>query len=513
MLNAIFPYRWLSQMLAGEARRTHPRGRIGRTGRRRRCKLPPEKVSGRTQSGASFISAIGRARLPVGAGKSAADGPAKRKANNPPSNSYNSKWKPNILYNDNVCFLRPDSERGFQGLPNGPIVPISENPTWRRTSQETLQRRPGIPRSGAHKQRYSVGNAPSPRDRIALRIARPGPLPSAPQNAQRDIIEAGKHQYAQPLHRILSAAPGGGVWPPPRRATAQGGPQADGARDSKARDRENAQGVGPDGALPGWGVSDSRLDCQQGQKASRSCLTAARVRPRGALSSELQFAPGLYRSLTSGAPKAHLKPPARLSAQVYAISALFSGFLAPCAYALTPSKTTETYATMRNTIRAQMGRKAADMGRLLAIDFEQDAINSASPAFPRMTPACCYFQLRRKFTATCVNTTSAGKRAPGPDFKIRVEMVSVIASLSGFEMMGPLFGDGDRDIAAYFGRTYVGQRAGAMRMRPMIRIDLRHVRNRMGAGDPRANNAAGSLSDGFPSGGRCGAPSAGLGIC
>ena len=69
--------------------------------------------------------------------------------------------------------------------------------------------------------------------------------------------------------------------------------------------------------------------------------------------------------------------------QVYAIRALFSGPLIPCACDPLPYKTTETHAAMWNAIRALAGDGAADMERSLAIDFEQDAINAAPSAFPR----------------------------------------------------------------------------------------------------------------------------------
>ena len=58
-----------------------------------------------------------------------------------------------------------------------------------------------------------------------------------------------------------------------------------------------------------------------------------------------------------------------------------------------PNKTTETHATVRNAIRAQVGEESADMARLLTIDFELDAINAASAAFPRATFAWSYCHL------------------------------------------------------------------------------------------------------------------------
>ena len=73
--------------------------------------------------------------------------------------------------------------------------------------------------------------------------------------------------------------------------------------------------------------------------------------------------------------------------QVYTIHALVSGFLIHCACDLLPNKTTETYDTMRNAIRAQLGDEVSDAGRLLTIDFEQASINADSATFPWMALA------------------------------------------------------------------------------------------------------------------------------
>ena len=85
-------------------------------------------------------------------------------------------------------------------------------------------------------------------------------------------------------------------------------------------------------------------------------------------------------------------------------------------------------------------------------------------------------------------------------------MLSAIAFLpvedaaAGFETMGPLFGNNDQDLHAYFERRYVGRRVGAGRRPPLFIIDLRNVRNRMGAGALRKNNAAEAFRNGFSSG-------------
>ena len=85
-------------------------------------------------------------------------------------------------------------------------------------------------------------------------------------------------------------------------------------------------------------------------------------------------------------------------------------------------------------------------------------------------------------------------------------MLSAIAFLptegdvEGFDTIGPLFENDEQDLLGYLERTYVGRRAGAWRMPPLFRIDLRHVRNRTGAGALRTNNAVEAPRDGFTSG-------------
>ena len=196
----------------------------------------------------------------------------------------------------------------------------------------------------------------------------------------------------------------------------------------------------------------------------------------------------------------------RLWVQVYTIHALVSGFLIPCAYALLPNKTTETYATMWNAIRAQVGDEAADADRLLTVDFEQASINAASAAFPRMTFAGCYFHLGQSVYRNLQQHGLQAKYASDPEFKLRVKMLSAIAFLpiedavAGFDMLDPLFENDEQDLLGYFERTYVGRRAGAGRRPPLFRIDLWNVHNRMGAGALRTNNAVEAFHNGFSSG-------------
>ena len=118
-----------------------------------------------------------------------------------------------------------------------------ENSIWRRTSLEMLQDQPGIllPASlpVTHTDRYSVGKPSGPRDRSALRIARPGPpaqrTPQRPARYNRCWEEAIRPANASyPIGRV-----GGGVWAPPRRPTTQGDTQAEGARREDSQKKES----------------------------------------------------------------------------------------------------------------------------------------------------------------------------------------------------------------------------------------------------------------------------------
>ena len=78
---------------------------------------------------------------------------------------------------------------------------------------------------------------------------------------------------------------------------------------------------------------------------------------------------------------------------MYTVHAHCSGFVIPCVYALLPNKTAETYSIMWEAIRANIGQEAADLDRLVTMDFEVASIGAASAAFPGMWFAGCYFHL------------------------------------------------------------------------------------------------------------------------
>ena len=148
-------------------------------------------------------------------GKSAADGPRKRKINNPHRTLIIvHRYQIYNITKHNGGFARPERKRGFQGLPNGPLVPLSENHVW-----------PEILRA------LETGARSASCD--------PDPLASASHNVQRDMIEAGKKLYAPPPHRILAGAMEGDSDRPHRRPTSQGDPHAEGARLEESRKQES----------------------------------------------------------------------------------------------------------------------------------------------------------------------------------------------------------------------------------------------------------------------------------
>ena len=86
----------------------------------------------------------------------------------------------------------------------------------------------------------------------------PAPLASAPQNAQRDLIEAGKDLYAPPPNRILAGAMEGEsgrlllLAALPRREHLKRK-----ARDARTREWKKAYDVGPDGSLANFEASEA----------------------------------------------------------------------------------------------------------------------------------------------------------------------------------------------------------------------------------------------------------------
>ena len=87
------------------------------------------------------------------------------------------------------------------------------------------------------------------------------------------------------------------------------------------------------------------------------------------------------------------KPSPRFRTHVYTTHARCIGLAIPCAYALLPNKAAATYAAMRAKIRANIGKEAADVDRLVTMDIEVGPIGAAFAAFPGMKFKGCYFHL------------------------------------------------------------------------------------------------------------------------
>ena len=164
------------------------------------------------------------------------------------------------------------------------------------------------------------------------------------------------------------------------------------AREAKTRGRKKLHDVGPDCALPNCATSDGR-----------HFPPRLLVRPDGEqfLLYDIGSSPewvvifgtlGCARPLQTAriwSSNGTFNAAPRHWGHVYTISAPVSRPLTPSAYGPPhhhpphppADKTTETYATIWKSTRAQAGKESADMARLLANAFEQDAVNAAPPAF------------------------------------------------------------------------------------------------------------------------------------
>ena len=60
-----------------------------------------------------------------------------------------------------------------------------------------------------------------------------------------------------------------------------------------------------------------------------------------------------------------------------------------------------------------------------------------------------------------------------------------------------LFDAGEQALCAYSETNYIGRRVGGARRKPTFGLEIRKVRNRMGAG---ANNSVDAFRNGFPTG-------------
>ena len=191
---------------------------------------------------------------------------------------------------------------------------------------------------------------------------------------------------------------------------------------------------------------------------------------------------------------------------MYTAHAHCSGFVIPRAYALLPNKTAETYSIMWEPIRANIGQEAADLDRLVTIDFEIASIGAASAAFPGVRFAGCYFYLGQPVYLQVHQLGLQRKYASDAEFQLRAKMIPAIAFLlaedvvAGLELLEALFADDEQPLCAYFEANYIGRRVGGARRKPRFGLGLWNVRNRMEAGALRTNNSVEAPHDGFATG-------------
>ena len=191
---------------------------------------------------------------------------------------------------------------------------------------------------------------------------------------------------------------------------------------------------------------------------------------------------------------------------MYTVHAHCSGFAIPCVYAILPNKTAETHAAMWAAIRANIGQEAADVDRMVAIDFEDASIGTAPEAFHGVRFAGSYFHLAQ---SVCRQVQKLGLHRiydADAEFQLRPKMISALAFLpvgevaAGFELLDTLSAEEEKAICAFFETNYLGRRVGGARRHPMSGLELRNVRNRMEAGAMRNNNSVEAPRAGFSTG-------------
>ena len=335
----------------------------------------------------------------------------------------------------------------------------------------------------------------------------PSPATERAATIQRQIIrEGGRINAPKPKRTLAGASEGASVdLAPalPERATSKRK-----ARDSENREREKAYAAAVGGGRPNCvGLAELRSPPRPLQRGAEPFLLydSGPSEAMIVIFGSPECAWGLGRAQVWGADGTFKTSP-RLRAQVYTARAHCSGFAIPFLYALLPNNTAETYAAMWAAIRVNIGQEAADVDRLVAIDFEVAADGAASAALHGVRRACCYFHLVKPVYRRVQKLGLHHKYTAESEFQLRAKMLSSVAYLTigevaaGFGLLETLFADDAQAICAYFETNYIGRRVGGARRKPRFGLALRHVRNRTEAGALRTDNPVGAFRDGFPTG-------------
>ena len=196
----------------------------------------------------------------------------------------------------------------------------------------------------------------------------------------------------------------------------------------------------------------------------------------------------------------------RLRAHVYTAHAHFSGFPTPCAHALLPSKTADTYESTWAEIRANICQEAADADRMVAIDFEAEAVAAAPAAFPRIRCEGCCCHLGKSVYRQAHQLGIKTEYAADAEFQLRAKLLTAASFLpvaevsAGFDLLETLYAGDEQAPRAYFETNYIGSRVGGSRMRPTFGLELRNVQSRMEAGAMRTDDSAEATRGGLTTG-------------
>ena len=209
--------------------------------------------------------------------------------------------------------------------------------------------------------------------------------------------------------------------------------------------------------------------------------------------------------------------------QLYVVGAYVRGYVFPCAYALLPNKTTETYTQLFNQISAMTEDKMYPASFMM--DFEPAQKKAVEIAFPGIKVSGCLFHLSQNILKHVRDEKLITTFRKDPSFVLNCKMIAALSMVpvneveKAFDELASWDGlHKDIDpIMTYFEEHYIGliktksrgrkkSRRSLERVKPRFQHVLWNVYHRILEGLPRSNNAMEGFNRGFNSQIMCSKP-------
>ena len=209
--------------------------------------------------------------------------------------------------------------------------------------------------------------------------------------------------------------------------------------------------------------------------------------------------------------------------QLYVVGAYVRGYVYPCAYALLPNKTAETYTQLFNQISAMTEDKMNPESFMM--DFEPAQKKAVEDVFPAIKVSGCLFHLSQNILKHVREEKLIKTFRKDPSFVLNCKMIAALSMVPVNEV-GKAFDelsswdDLHKDIdpiMTYFEENYIGliktksrvrkkSRRSLERVKPRFQHVLWNVYHRILEGLPRSNNSMEGFNRGFNSQIMCSKP-------